>query len=273
MLGAPKSFPSESRILFACASVISPEERKNLFQGAIDDGVDLDLLERLALDNDLGPLLFRQAVDLEGVSSTARELAHRLRGNHDFNLRRSSMLLLELSRLLRLMEAEGVPVIPYKGPSFALRHYASPGLRPCGDLDLMVLRSDVQRATHILLKNGYQIRQRRGSDGADDPEGDGNEITMDHLENPLLTAELHWGLFAPGLLGMEDSDLFWEKCCTTELHGMPTRTLTTEAEFVVMALHGGVKHEWIPLRVLGDIARIVQSNPNLNWDAVKGMVV
>jgi hypothetical protein len=269
---AAGEIPMESRALFACASVRTPNERLDTLRDALDQGLNLDRLVRMARDNDMAPLLHRDAVALSDDSPSAQELAERLRGNRDFNTRRSTVLLIELARLLRLFDACGVPVIPYKGPSFALRHYDAPALRPCGDLDLLVAKSDVMRGLEMLQANGYRIRRRESPLSLKDLVEYDNEITLDHRENPLLTTELHWNLLTPGLRHPLSSEVILRESRPEVLRGVPTRALHPEVEFAIMALHAGLKHQWMPLKVLADITRLIQRNPNLDWIAVRGFL-
>ncbi len=264
--------PAETRALFACASVRKREERLELLRGALDRGINLDRLVSMALTNDVAPLLYRDAVAMAEDAPVARELSGRLKGNHDFNARRSTVLLLELARLLRLFHQNGISVIPYKGPSFALRHYDAPGLRPCGDLDLLVAGSDVARGLELLQANGYRIRSQGDRVSVESLVSYDNEITLDHRDNPLLTTELHWNLLTPGLRHPLSWDILWRASHPAKLRGVPTRALTPEAEFAVMALHAGLKHHWMPLKVLADIARLIQRHPKLDWKVVQDLL-
>lgn len=62
-------------------------------------------------------------------------------------------LMKEQSRALSLLEAENIPVVVLKGAAAAI-NYAHPENRCMGDIDLLVLPEDFDRAYHLLTDSG-----------------------------------------------------------------------------------------------------------------------
>src|ERR1700724_1280212 len=64
----------------------------------------------------------------------------------------------ELFRLLRCFAEAGIEVLVTKGPALAVRCYGDPSMRPYINLDLVVRKADIRRATEAMLDLGYEPR-------------------------------------------------------------------------------------------------------------------
>ncbi len=95
---------------------------------------------------------------------------------------RVSMLLAQLDALLT-----DVPWVVFKGPVLSELAHPVPGLRPYGDLDLLVAPEDLRTVSRILLTAGWEV-------------GDYEDM----LRNPETPGEMHW--FTP--VGVQ-VDLHW----------------------------------------------------------------
>lgn len=79
-----------------------------------------------------------------------------LRDRFRESTKQNLVLTSELLRLLALFRQAGISAVPYKGPALAAQLYDPPGLRPSGDLDVLVDRADVPRAIDLVTANGYR---------------------------------------------------------------------------------------------------------------------
>lgn len=95
---------------------------------------------------------------------------------------RSAMLLAHVSALLA-----DVPWVVFKGPVLSELAHPVPGLRPYGDLDLLVAPQDLRAVSGVLLGAGWEV-------------GDYEDM----LRNPQTPGEMHW--FTPAGIQV---DLHW----------------------------------------------------------------
>src|SRR6266436_1779063 len=51
---------------------------------------------------------------------------------------------------------QGIDLLLIKGAALAYTHYASPHLRPRDDIDLLIRRADLERASAMLVSIGYE---------------------------------------------------------------------------------------------------------------------
>ncbi len=87
-----------------------------------------------------------------------------LQGSYYKTAARNAVLFSELERILEAFEEAGIPVIVLKGAAFLLEHqddmaqtlYPDPGLRPMGDLDLLVKHDDAPKVVNLLMVQQYK---------------------------------------------------------------------------------------------------------------------
>lgn len=121
----------------------------------LEEAADWNSLIQLAAFHRVAPLLYKRlrntcpqvvpASVLTDLEAYVRSVAIR-----------SLLLTGELVRLLKRLEAQGIPAISFKGPALASLLYGDPALRHFDDLDILVRQEDYASAKRLLLSLGYQ---------------------------------------------------------------------------------------------------------------------
>ena len=124
----------------------------------------------------LAHVRLRQAAP--ATAELLREDRDRAKGLHI----RASMLLSQVAQIL-----EDIPWVVFKGPVLSERAHPVPGLRPYGDLDLLVAPQSLREVSEVLLDAGWVV-------------GDYEDM----LRNPQTPGEMHW--FTPAGIPV---DLHW----------------------------------------------------------------
>jgi hypothetical protein len=228
--------------------------------------IDWRRLGKLALAHGTLPLLARWLSEERQLSVPPASLRE-LQAAADALAARSFSLTTELVRLVGVLEAGGIPVIPYKGPALATSLYGSLLLRPCGDLDLLVPPADVPRATEILIADGYQPKR------ALSPAEQGALLRNDYArgfvrDEGRLLLELHWG-FRPRYCAFRvEIDRLWERQTAITVAGRSMRSLAPEDLLLVLCTHASW-HLWARLQWIVDVAELIRAHPALGWEAVE----
>lgn len=143
---------------------------------------DLLALQALICGGLPGDIAFRRwidTVDLEGMSAASTELLPllfarhmqgnphlphypRIKGVHRLAHVRNSLQLASAASAVRLLAGSGIEAMMIKGASLALGRYPHPGLRPMGDVDLLVRAREYQHANAVLQENGWRYRYNAG---------------------------------------------------------------------------------------------------------------
>jgi hypothetical protein len=213
----------------------------------------------------VAPIVYAPLAHSAGVP--AEPLA-RLRAAVNENALRSIVLARTLRERVALFEQEQIPVISIKGPLLARAAYGDLASRRFADLDLVVHRRDLDRARALLAQRGYQPAISLPRDAETALLGADYHIALVDPERGIMV-ELHWALMRPGLAGLRDETWAWTHACDTTALGTPMRTLTTDATFVYLCVHGS-KHLWSQLGWLCDVAALARTEERtLSWPAVR----
>ena len=150
---------------------------------------------------------------------------------------RMAALEARLSRVLRLLDDHGIPVMLMKGSALAVTRYGSFSARPMGDLDLLVRESQVRDAWNLLRGAGWS------------PEREGVDAFYEEHQHlcPLVApgganvvVELHRCLLYPhGPFQLPESDV-WAAATPVEVGGC--RAWVPSPEY--LALHLCIHFAW-----------------------------
>jgi hypothetical protein len=173
----------------------------------------------------------------------------------------------QFQRAARALRERGVPVIALKGLHLAELVYRDISLRPMSDLDILVPRSQVERAVAILhgLDYGY----------ADDLSGAAGamldikcNIGFAHREIDVWL-ELHWSLNEPPARYAAAVDAVWHSAVPARLGDADALVMSPEFLLLHVCAHLACNHTFaFGLRALCDIAEIVRQHPALDWTVV-----
>lgn len=169
-----------------------------------------------------------------------------------------------------LFQAAQIPVVALKGIYLANHIYPHSGMRPMGDIDLLVPERDLSQAREILLAQGY--RQLVDFAYADIQA----EIEIAHHLAPFVkedspTIELHWHIVKPGESHFVfPVDELWRRTVPCAIGQASALALTKEATFVHLCMHVSYHHLFaFGLRPLVDVHTLVSTfGDQLDWDEV-----
>jgi hypothetical protein len=179
------------------------------------------------------------------------------------NGQRMLSLTQHLLELLDLFAAHGISAVPYKGPILAATVYKNLALRRAGDLDIIVYRKDVERATALLLAQRYTLPYGPAAYEARHLKSHYHY----HFAHDRVRVELHWA-FADHIQAIPLSlcDIN-PQLQTMALAGKQVSVFAPEELLVLLCIHG-MKHYWERLTWVCDIAWLLEAVPSLNWTQV-----
>lgn len=251
----------EIELLLSCARTHMDSEaatrvRVLLLRGEINWGQ----LIHLARQHALIPLLYRHIKTIcpEAVPGVYMK---QLRDSSRRNTARNLFLVGELCRLLRLFEERGIPTVPYKGPTLAIRAYGNPALRQFNDLDFLVHQRDVFKAAELLSSQGYHRQQHF----TQTQEAVYLKFGCEHYyvrSDKRVALEIHWE-FAPRYFSLTlDSARLWQRLDRVNICGREVRSLSLEDLLIVLCVNGS-KKLWQRLGLISDLAALISNK--VNW--------
>lgn len=252
----------EAVLLQLIARVDLDEYQKTRLRELTTSGPDWMRTIELAKAHGLRPLLFRH---LEGTlgQTLPRDVLASL-WIHQEQLRAKNLRMRdELLEIVHLLEHEGIPVLPLKGPMLALQAYKDLALREFGDLDLLVPIEHRARARQLLAERGYASFFPISADA---------EAAL--LRSPMhyhialkreLMVELHWKTDAEFPIEPLGDTEWWKTLGRVRVGDIDVRILAPHEQALALCLHGS-KHHWSSLHWLVDIAELLALHPDIDWD-------
>jgi hypothetical protein len=179
---------------------------------------------------------------------------------------RSLALAAELREIVILLEANGVPCLPYKGPVLALQAYGDIALRTFTDLDLIVDPGDVGKAREVLAGRGYSpIEVLTHSQETAILRLDHN-LPLLRVEDRIIV-ELHWRVAPVAVTFRMPTRLLWDRSTTISLGGVEVRAMAVRDLILVLSVHGA-RHAWSAVEWITGIAELVRNSPEISWEQV-----
>jgi hypothetical protein len=181
---------------------------------------------------------------------------------------RSKLLqAMRLVEVVRLLESHGVSALPFKGPGLALYAYQNLALREFCDLDVLVRRRDVKKATALLTENGFRlVKSPSWFQRLPIPISRKKDLGL-VSDDGRTFLELHWRLSGTHFdvpLNMEN---LWKRLDTTTLAGATLRSLPFDELILYLCVHGA-RHGWMRLGWICDIAELIRTFEGRDWGAL-----
>ena len=181
------------------------------------------------------------------------------------------LLLSELHRLLKALQAQGILVIVLKGPVLGQILYDKPVLRPMGDLDLLTKPEDQEKILSILQESGYILETNKNKTLSFKQQFSGEVVAYKSIGVQTVCLDLH-----RHLINIEwyrrtciiDTAELWDKARPFCLDGEPLALqLTTEHLLLHHCIHAAVHHISSIQRYTWEIAGITH-HLSIQWDAL-----
>lgn len=202
------------------------------------------------------PLLYHN-LNLHGVQEPVME---RLKEEYVQTWYNNELLFHELAALLRSFQAQGIETVVLKGAALALHYYKDVGLRPMGDVDILVRPQQARLAIKLLHEAGWKSIYESPKvlisyqHAVEFSNGRGHRF------------DLHWRVLWDGRQEISDND-FWESTLPIEINGSPTSILNPTDQLLHVCVHGAAWNDLPPLRWVADAAIIMRTaRSEINWE-------
>lgn len=142
---------TKDSLLLHCLSTEIEEIEPARLEGL--SGSDWDEVIKQSIRHRVASLLYNR---LRTNTHIPAEVVQRLRAIYLQNVVRNTQLYNELSRVLKALKSEDIPIIVLKGAVLAEIIYQNIGLRPMADVDLLVKSNDMWKIDEVLSRLKYK---------------------------------------------------------------------------------------------------------------------
>ena len=248
----------ESDLLLACARRFVAGGEAGEVLRAFCRGFDWEVLLAMAERHGMTALLNHELDDV-----CPEQIPAELRARFGRQARSNLIHTAVLARVLDLLDRNGIPAVPLKGPALAVLAYGDLTLRSFSDLDLLIPRNDVARAMELLAGMWFRLESGlhwscasaclRSKEGELSFRRAGDGVRLD----------LHWRLLPDYFASSLDGERVWEHLGAMRLAGRDVPALSTEDLLLFLCAHGS-KHRWECLGWLCDVALLLQRG-EIDW--------
>lgn len=220
---------------------------------------DLDRLDEAS--SGLLPLVGRNLV-LHGLDSPDRRYFQWLHhGIWAANVRR----ITQTTALLQRFRSAGIDTLLLKGAALVSTAYDDPGLRPMGDVDVLVPVHQARQAMGLLREDGWRPVGWAACCSA--PE---MTVPVRHSHAYLRSADeqidLHWHVLWESCEPSAD-EAFWRDSVAVEVDHVETRVLGDTHQFLHACAHGAQWSEPRNLRWVADaMTLLARPSSRIDWD-------
>ena len=211
---------------------------------------------------------FSQSGNFSSVPSAIQDV---LRFSYSVTWMQNQKNFRELETVSHLFAGAKIPVVLLKGLCFALTIYPDIGLRPMGDMDVLVPQSSLNEAVQIATSLGYSEAKPEASPGLRDLLY--HEVCLQKAGSLSTILEIHHSLVADKAFSYSvPVDWFWEQ--TKPLNALPPMhienllMLTPTAQLLYASAHAMLQHgiNETPLRWYYDLDQIIcRYENNIDW--------
>jgi hypothetical protein len=246
----------------ACVRLHDDPDGRDVLVAAARELEDSESLLTAIEAQQVGPLLHRMIGDA-GILSPL--VANAVRESYHRTARRTLLRFDELAACLRALGAVGVPVVVLKGAALIETLYDNIALRPMGDVDLLVRRSDLATTHRTLAGLGYALAGMETHPGALIEYE--NELTFHKPGHRDTYMDVHWSLFdSPYYQARIAMDWFWDTAQPATIAGVPALVLGPEALTIHLCGHLALHHMATGLLWWHDISAVLKHHRHeMDW--------
>ncbi|MEN8219789.1 MAG: nucleotidyltransferase family protein [Pseudomonadota bacterium] len=207
------------------------------------------------------PLLYQALKNAGSRVNVPASIMERLQGVYYGNALSNKRLYIELSQVLKNLHNQGIDVILLKGAYLAKFVYKDIALRPRGDIDLLVRKTELAKAEKILLEMGYGPTDR--------PSIEAQCARVHHLipfkKRNAMPIEIHWTIDKLSSPFKLEADELWRRA--QPINGINAFALAPEDLLLHLCLHTTYFHSFNPLKFLCDFPKTLQYyQDEIDWE-------
>lgn len=266
-------FSTHEAQLILLASHPAPDSKQTEeIKRLLHDKLDWTQTIQIALKHNVTPVLYRNLTDI-CPELVPRDILDAFHQHCQVNLERNKYLLQELKTINNLLKQNEISLIAFKGPLLAQQAYGSLSMRRAGDLDILVRNTDIQAVCKLLEQRGYceDNVYRTGKSLSTSEKSHYHDYQAEYLyirPHDMVMVEPHWRITPVTLVDTLDYTGLWQRAQPVIVDDIELLGFLPEDALLVLCIHGS-KHEWRQLRWICDIAALIESHPDLDWEAIR----
>ena len=202
----------------------------------LNDCLNWDYIVESSMRHAISPLLYWNLSKIDNGKDAPEEVMAKLRKLYYGNAARNMLLYDELSKVLKAFKDAGVNVIVLKGAFLAETVYKNIGLRPMGDVDLVIKKEDLQKVKKKLIQLRYHASVYP-TKWHEQWQNEWAEEIQYTNQDKNVRIDVHWNVQPPVIPFQIDINTFWENAQPVKIAGVEALMLAAEDILLHLCLH------------------------------------
>lgn len=254
------SLNKEIQLLKDCSRTELNFPQKERVSGAISRELNWDFVFEIAQRNGILPLLSFNLLQ-EFSDSIPVAIKDKLNSFMQGHMHKNLVVTQTLISIVKMLEVAGIPSLPFKGTTLAMRAYGNLALRDYIDLDILVQPRHFDKAVQILSDNEFvpisttsKLKRKvlfftRKKD----------VVLLGLRKNVQI--ELHWKLSGSHFAMPYEINELWNRLEKIDIGGTGLNALPFADLFVYLCLHGS-RHSWKKFSWICDLHELILAQDN-----------
>lgn len=265
------SLSVEQKIIILSSNSMLAGEEQNRLQELLTQKPDWSFIVRYTIRHGTAPLAYKCLNTTALRANVPQEVLASLKGNYLQTSVKNALAFKAFHEALHSFHQAGIPTILLKGVAVALSVYKDAGLRPMGDIDIMVPPDKLIEAEKLLLEKGFKCHIPYKS----------KRLRLLNIHNHLnvfekngARIELHWALNSIHHIHRLPSAYIWgniKEISIDNCKDCKAYILDLHANLMYLSIHA-INHFYknrIRLNSFVDIAALIKKHKDdLNWHTV-----
>lgn len=257
----------EKELILLCSRNDLTPEQINRVSFLLSFSLDWEYLLGISNRNGVLPLVSKNLLG-KFKSALMPEIKQEIQEFYTHHTQHNIFITGKLIEIIKMLESNEIPALPFKGPTLAMRAFKNLSLRQFVDLDILIQPKHFDKAVNLFLENGYKVF------GDVKPVKDGflslnrrKDLGLIN-ERGQIRVELHWKLSGAHFAMPLEVNELWNRLETINLGGTEIKSLPFHDLFVYLCLHGS-RHGWEKLAWICDLCELVKTEAEIDWESVR----
>lgn len=267
--------PQEDSILLHLVRMCLDIEKTDQLIGLLHPRIHWDYLVEKAEREGIASILCYHLTRLQVTDKIPPSRLRKLQEIYHTTIARNMVILDELKKILSVFKRDEIPYLLLKGVVFAELIYPGIGLRPMGDVDILVHKKDFFKVGRILEAMDYFPIDGKVEDVERMLMGYLTSLDYRRPDRPFISVHIHWHLinssvptymFTPHV----DLDRIWKSADKAVIAGSESLILSLHHSLIYLNEHAlRVGHSFDRLILLIDIYQFLRVyGLQINWNLV-----
>ncbi len=262
----------EDILIRLCSVTTINEAAREDIRKILNQDVDWNYFMRRVQGEDTASLIYKVFSRINSSESLVPlHVMNHLKDFYYAVMAQNISLTQSIEKIFAAFQKENITALVFKGFMLAGSIYKDIGLRPMGDVDILLRREEVSKADGLLRRNGFYPEFELKDIGNLSSGQYRNSIVYRTEDSVPVAVHIHWHIvnFTPfhnNVLRNINMDNVWNESVPFQIGLLEMRTFSLHHQIIYLSMHA-LNHSFHPLIRLSDIHELLCAEKDqIDWE-------